>query len=615
MPDLSLRSRLRDQGGFTMIMAMGVMLVVLMLSAVAFTAANGDMRVGLFNDQQKDGYAAAQAGINDYLFRLNQDQTFWRRCDGTLPNGTKDSTWKTPWIGQPWDGTSTDPRKWQTLPSSGAQYTIELLPVAGKTKCDPADPDGSMIDLNTGTFRIRATGRSSATSTEKRSIVATFKRKGFLDYIYYTDKEDQDPNVWSTIYSCAGQPASGGNPTCFSTGSSDGKQPTLATWGATQCEKYWRDGRGNASYPGYIYLTANASTSTTYKNAGWYRYPVTCGEIVFGASENIAGPLHTNDSLLLCSDSSGKPTFGRDANDRIEVTAQPTQTPERASGGCSDNWNMNGTWAPGAEPLDKPPSNASLKKDATFVYTGSTRIVFNSNGTMTVNNAQTAGGAVTTNTVTVPPNAVIYVQSGACGQTYNPYNPYVFDGTTATASGCGDVTVGGTYTQNVTIGADDDIVVSDDLVHPTNVDALLGLIADNNVRVAHPTTWSSTGSGNCTSVLCTNTSQGGLQVAAPKCTNNGTPTQDVQIQAAILALNGSFTVDRYYCGAGLGHLNVTGAIAQGHRGVVGVGSGSTGFLKNYVYDNRLKYRSPPKFLDPVNSGWRVARQIEQSPAT
>jgi hypothetical protein len=622
MPALSsIRRRLGDQGGFTMIIAMGVMVVVMMLSAAAFAAANGDIRIGLANDQQKSAYAAAEAGINDYLFRLNQDQAFWRRCDGTLPNGTKDSTWNTPWIGQAWDGKTPakDPRNWNTLPNSSAQYTIEMLPVAGKTKCDPADPDGSMIDQATGTFRIRATGRASATSTVKRSIVATFKRKGFLDYIYYTDKEDQAPNIWANIYSCAST-TSGAAPTCFSTGSADGKQPTLGTWGATQCEKYWRDGRGSASYPGQIYLPANASTYSSsnarynYKAGGWFDYPVSCGEIVFGATEHIDGPLHTNDSLNIC-DNAGKPTFGRDANDFIEVTAQPSQSPERASPGCGDSWNMLGTWSPGAEPLDPPPSNASLKSDANFLFTGTTQIVFNSNGTMTVKNGQTTNGTVTTNTYTVPTNAVIYVQSANCGRLYDPYNPQVFDGTPAMAGGCGDVSVSGTYTQNVTIGADDDVVVTDDLVHPSTVDAMMGLIGDNNVRVAHLASWSSSGTGQCTSALCTSGSQGGLQVGTPKCTNSGSATSGLILQAAILALNGSFTVDRYYCGAGLGKLNVTGAIAQGHRGVVGVGNGTTGFTKNYVYDDRLKYRSPPKFLDPVNSGWRVARQVEQSPAT
>jgi hypothetical protein len=609
MPALrSPRRTLGDERGFTMVIAMGVMVVVLMLSAVAYAAANGDIHVGVTNDQQKSAYAAAEAGINDYLFRLNQDQAYWRRCDGTLANGNPDPTWKTPWIKQMWNGTAD--RGWHNLPNSSAQYTIELLPVAGKSKCDPADPDGSMIDPASGTFRIRATGRAFGSDTApKRSIVATFKRKGFLDYIYYTDKEDQDPNTWATIYSCA-QPDSGLNPTCYTTGSSDGRQPTLATWGATQCEKYWRDGRGDASYPGYIHLDRGDSTNRTYSNGGWFAYPVTCGEIVFGASENIAGPLHTNDSLLLCSDSGGKPTFGRTTADRIEVTAAANQEPERPSGGCGDSWNMKGTWAPASEPLNKPPTNAALKADANFLYTGSTQIVFNSNGTMTVKNTQSATSAVTTSTQTVPANAVIYVQSGNCGRNYDPYNPAVFDGTTNTASGCGDVSVSGTYTQNITIGSDGDIVVTNDLQHPATVDAMLGLIAQNNVRVAHPSTWSSSGTGQCTSRLCST-----LAVPTPKCLNSGTPTANIQIQAAILALNGSFTVDRYFCGAGLGQLNVTGAIAQGHRGVVGVGNGSTGFLKNYAYDDRLKYRSPPKFLDPVNSGWRVARQLEQSPAT
>jgi hypothetical protein len=61
---------------------------------------------------------------------------------------------------------------------------------------------------------------------------------------------------------------------------------------------------------------------------------------------------------------------------------------------------------------------------------------------------------------------------------------------------------------------------------------------------------------------------------------------------------------------------VTGAIAQKFRGVVGIGgSGGSGFLKNYTYDDRLRYRSPPKFLDPLNTAWNVAREIEQSRAT
>jgi hypothetical protein len=40
----------------------------------------------------------------------------------------------------------------------------------------------------------------------------------------------------------------------------------------------------------------------------------------------------------------------------------------------------------------------------------------------------------------------------------------------------------------------------------------------------------------------------------------------------------------------------------------------TGYEKNYVYDDRLKYRSPPFFLDPVQASWKVNRSNELVPA-
>ncbi len=58
---------------------------------------------------------------------------------------------------------------------------------------------------------------------------------------------------------------------------------------------------------------------------------------------------------------------------------------------------------------------------------------------------------------------------------------------------------------------------------------------------------------------------------------------------------------------------MNGAIAQQHRGVVGTGNGATGYLKDYNYNEALKFRSPPHFLDPLQASWRVLRQGEQSP--
>ena len=88
------------------------------------------------------------------------------------------------------------------------------------------------------------------------------------------------------------------------------------------------------------------------------------------------------------------------------------------------------------------------------------------------------------------------------------------------------------------------------------------------------------------------------------------------IEAAILSLQHSFIVDNYDCGR-LDDLTVTGAIAQKYRGPVGTGSGtnpSTGFLKNYTYDDRFRYRSPPYFMNPVDASWDIIRSHEQVPA-
>ena len=52
-----------------------------------------------------------------------------------------------------------------------------------------------------------------------------------------------------------------------------------------------------------------------------------------------------------------------------------------------------------------------------------------------------------------------------------------------------------------------------------------------------------------------------------------------------------------------------GAIAQVYRGPVGT-IGSTGYLKNYVYDDRLREQEPPHFLNPIQAAWRIQRETE-----
>ena len=105
------------------------------------------------------------------------------------------------------------------------------------------------------------------------------------------------------------------------------------------------------------------------------------------------------------------------------------------------------------------------------------------------------------------------------------------------------------------------------------------------------------------------------RAVTPSCSNvSGGPTGGIQIDASILALKHSFIVDNYYCGSSLGTLTINGAIVQNYRGSVGLTGGNGYTAKNYTYDNRLKYRAPPKFLDPVAAAWHVQTFNEQAPA-
>jgi hypothetical protein len=192
-----------------------------------------------------------------------------------------------------------------------------------------------------------------------------------------------------------------------------------------------------------------------------------------------------------------------------------------------------------------------------------------------------------------PPNGVVYVKNGTCTGTYDFNQAY---DTPTIEPGCAETYVrsGTAYTKSFTIASANDIVVDGNILRDTSTTAIGGLIADGFVRVYHPVNRGST---------CTNNTTGA-----------GTPFNvpalgAVEIDAAIMSVQHQFRVDNYDCGTSQGNLTVKGAIAQKFRGTVGVVN-SSGYNKNYNYDDRLKSISPPYFLDPLVSDWRVIRYNE-----
>lgn len=343
------------------------------------------------------------------------------------------------------------------------------------------------------------------------------------------------------------------------------------------------------------YQTAAQQSCTFYRaqrNAG-------CFEIQFTDQDRINGPFHTNDDILACAGA----TFGRTADDRVEVSgAAPGY---RNPSGCTQGQpTFKSTFQTGAPQLAMPTSNAAITTAAAApnVLTG-TYTVKIADGSMAVTPGSPTAPTGPTTTMPVPANGVLYDKQGSgCG---SGVVPALQDYTEP--AGCANLYVSGRYASSLTIVSDKDIVVTADLTRRDD-GPVLGLIATNFVRIYHPVR---------NRVVCSQVDQGNgvCYVGTTKSCDNDTGTpQNLGLDAAILSLQHSFTVDNYDCGAQLGTLSVFGAIAQKYRGAVGAvnASGTHGYTKSYTYDDRFRFRNPPYFLDPVNAAWQIVRQNEQA---
>jgi hypothetical protein len=576
--------RLAGERGFALITVIAVMAVVMLFSIGAFATVNGDVLGSGEDITTKQAEDAAEVGVADFLAQLSNDSASWTKCtDGG------------PALNDPWTGRAApDGTKWATVPgSTTSQYSIELLPARGSgyTKCnpDPAKVAASMVDPATRGIRIRVTGKAKgAKGVEQRSVIATFRRTSFLDYLWFTDKESADP-IW-LVKNTGGHATQPSN-------SADGD---FATWGVNNCDRYYRPAPSGTVAANYGRPTTTWRGKLDPDGNGFADEPTftyTCDTflaIQFAGFDKLLGPMHTNDEYLMCDDF----TAGRNSNDRIE-----SGRAWRACDGASDTQpNMQGTLVKNAASVGLPPTDASLAKFAlNYTFTGKTTIEMQSTGKIKITNDGIAGGS---GLYDPPPNGVIYVKNGTgtCAP-YQPLNPYAqttVTGPSGVSPSCGDAWVSGTYTKDLTIAAANDVIVNGNVISQDGSDARLGLIADNFVRVYHPVVRSTLGS-----VTCSEPTTGRISGR--------------RIDAAILSLLHSFMVDNYYCGSDIGTLTINGVIAQKFRGAVGtpssgVGGGQSGFEKNYVYDSRLAYKGPPHFLDPVQAAWKLRGFTEQQGA-
>jgi len=353
-----------------------------------------------------------------------------------------------------------------------------------------------------------------------------------------------------------------------------------------------------------------------------------CQKVDFVSADTLSGNLYVNDSIFTC----GSPTF-----DTVR-TADPNELYVNDNSTCGGSGSPTASSSSNGVPLETIPSDdsqlATVAQQSGCLYEGPTTIVLTGT-TMQITSPDTPTGRPTGassgspsndalnqpgdtsvcmpsssgGSVALPNNEVVFVENCLSADTSctasGAYNPMSGDGETG-ASGptYGDAIVQGTLTGPLTIGAQNNVVIDGNLCYssattcssmPANsATDVLGLIAYNYVEINHPL------SGGANAKTCGSSGA----PAAPGCDQT-----NWTVNAVILALNHSFLVNNYSSGAALGTITLNGTVSEDWRGPVGQTSGGVivhGYAKDYQYDSRLRYFSPPYYLSPGTASWGIA---------
>jgi hypothetical protein len=603
----------RDEGGFVLVVVVLSLTFLLMLVTSVLSYSIGSQNISRYDQNWNAALSAAEAGVDDYIFHLNQDGSYWQYSDVNPP------------------------------PDGNLAFT-EWVPVPGPT-------NDAFFRYAVDTSNIAVDGTVSVTSTGMvrdvmRSVQASVRRKNFLDYLYFTDFETKDPAAYT---------------------SSDPYTPTQAQ---TYCALHYYEGRDIAGRVDF----AGDTDGPTCVEITFISQDTINGPLHTNDALRVSGSPTFNGDTSTSWDGGGganlywgpgTPIF---ANAGDPVYADPlTMPPNNIDLKQETDSTFGGTGC-----LFTGPTAIKLNSDGTmdvispFSQSINCSVTMNPNTNLYYTEASSGGFRVTR--MSQPDNGVIYVQSVPSSSTDPNYTsgcpaamtrprvgnttstvahplgfPQRFDITPASWYGCrtGDVFLQGTLDGRLTIAADNNIVLFGSTTYAGGAggDDLLGLVANNYIEVYHPVrNDGTTSSPPCDGVKSDNscnlripgTSTSATTPSLYSGTTPGTSTMATVLTARalrnpsfygpLLTVQHSFRVQNHSYGLGstLGSLTVFGAIAQRYRGPVGTFSGGSivsGYSKAYSYDQRLKYDSPPKFLNPVASAWQVVTWSECRTAT
>src|SRR4051794_31956788 len=166
----TLRRRLiRTDDGFALITVLGAAMLLGLIVALLLSQATVNIAASRRNQDVQAALAAADAGVQDYLAKLNSDQNYYTKgntdaANKALVSSLSSSSW------QPVPGPTTD---------SSYHYRVMGVPTA---------VSGIATTAPYITLRVQGHSRNVTKTTQVQ-----LGKSSFLDYMYFTQYETIDP--------------------------------------------------------------------------------------------------------------------------------------------------------------------------------------------------------------------------------------------------------------------------------------------------------------------------------------------------------------------------------------------------------------------------------------
>jgi hypothetical protein len=593
-PISAARARWRrrgDDGQQAILIVIGVTIIMFGLSTVLVSESTQELPIVDHTLVDHAAYRALQAGVNDYLYAINQNPNAVTCTSASAPGCTF-------FTSQGFTFGQFNPITNTPQQQTGTSYTPSEWFAVGYP----------VINQSAGTIEVAvvgAAGFANATSSiQYQTANITFRPANtFLLNVAWSQYNAIDPTIpVSSGCTPTGYLWGGGGSNC-GLGDAGTITPSFPYYGPVFSDDEVLVCNQGSTYPTIDHITT-AAPNLSYAASGG------CSSTVnyLNPSENLSinpnpqSPPTNINTLKTPSTSQGCYYIG------------PTTIQFLASGGYYVN-SPDTPWTSGST---------------------------HDGGSIANNKSQCLPSTVnaTSGNVTGPYNGVIYVDSlpGASCTSGKPANPlaaaydangFTYDGE-GTSSKCnGDAIVGGTVNGAYTLAAANDVMIDRNIVYDhcyqlttadqatmngtsplspwpsspaskqcatistSTVNDTLGLIANNFVSINNPLV----------------SSRGGTTLA-PACAAGDLTTTDCSnanpiIMASMLALGHTFSVPNFCSSPGvLGNIDMWGSLGEKYIDVEECSGRSTnGYGFDYNWDKRLSILSPPQFFTPSTPAW------------